>query len=124
MRIDDSALDLMRRLNIEHHWSRRLDELHPGAKRLVATVRTLLPACPLTLLDEPFAALDAVARRRLADLLRTTAGEGRTLVITSNDLASLADAATAGWLLAAGGLTSIAPERTAMETGVVAGGTP
>jgi ABC-type multidrug transport system ATPase subunit len=123
-RIDSVALDLMRRLDIEHLWSRRLDHLHPGGVRLVAAVRTLLPTCPLTILDEPFAALDPVARERLAGLLRTTAGEGRTIVVTSNCAASLARSASAAWLLAAGGLRPVAAERPALEAALLAGDTP
>jgi ABC-type multidrug transport system ATPase subunit len=122
--LDHLALGLMRRLNIEPLWSRRLDHLHAGGVRLVATVRALLPACPLTLLDEPFAALDPVARDRLADLLRATAGEGRTVVVTSNCPASLARTATAAWLLAAGTLGPVAAERPALEEALRAGGSP
>ena len=78
----------------EHLWRRRLDQLYPGGQRLVATVRALLPRRPLTLLDEPFAALDPVAQERLADLLRREAGPERTLVIASNCPTALARVAS------------------------------
>lgn len=120
---DSKALDLMRRLHIEHLWRRRLDHLHPGGQRLVATVRALLPHLPLTLLDEPFAALDPVAQERLADLLRGEAGTSRTVVIASNCLAALARAASEGWLLAGGRLTPIPCEAAALREAIAAGGT-
>jgi ABC-type multidrug transport system ATPase subunit len=122
--LDDLALGLLRRLHIEHLWSRRIDHLHPGGVRLVATVRCLLPSCPLTVLDEPFAALDPLARDRLSDLLRTVAGDGRTVIITSNCTASLARTASAAWLVAAGTLTPVAVERPALEAALAAGGLP
>jgi ABC-type thiamine transport system ATPase subunit len=112
----------MRHLNIEHLWRRRLDHLHPGGQRLVATVRTLFPRRPLTLLDEPFAALDPVARERLADLLRDAGNTGRTVVITSNCPTALARAGSEGWALAAGRLTPVPCEAAAFRDAVAAGG--
>jgi ABC-type nitrate/sulfonate/bicarbonate transport system ATPase subunit len=61
-------------------------ELSGGMRQRVAFVRTLLPGRPVLLLDEPFAALDAITRASmqgwLANALRS---EPRTVVLVTHD---------------------------------------
>jgi ABC-type nitrate/sulfonate/bicarbonate transport system ATPase subunit len=61
--------------------------LSGGMRQRVAFIRTLLPGRPVLLLDEPFAALDAITRAEmqqwLADALAT---EPRTVLLVTHDV--------------------------------------
>jgi ABC-type nitrate/sulfonate/bicarbonate transport system ATPase subunit len=62
-------------------------ELSGGMRQRVAFLRTLLPGKAVLLLDEPFAALDAITRAEMQEWLATAlAGEPRTTVLVSHDV--------------------------------------
>ncbi len=62
-------------------------ELSGGMRQRVAFARTLLAGTPVLLLDEPFAALDAITRGELQSwLVGVLAGEGRTTVLVTHDV--------------------------------------
>jgi len=62
-------------------------QLSGGMRQRVAFVRTLLAGKPVLLLDEPFAALDALTRVRLQEWLRgVLTRERRTVVLVTHDV--------------------------------------
>ena len=61
-------------------------ELSGGQRRRVQVAAALAGGARILLLDEPFAGLDAVAARRLEDLLERLAGEGSAILIATHDL--------------------------------------
>ncbi len=61
-------------------------ELSGGQKQRVAVARALAPGCPIVLLDEPLASLDADLRAQLAgELRRLLKTAGRTAVLVTHD---------------------------------------
>jgi ABC-type nitrate/sulfonate/bicarbonate transport system ATPase subunit len=62
-------------------------ELSGGMRQRVAFIRTLLPGRPVLLLDEPFAALDAITRAEMQQWLADAlAAEPRTVVLVTHDV--------------------------------------
>jgi NitT/TauT family transport system ATP-binding protein len=61
--------------------------LSGGMRQRVAFIRTLLPGRPVLLLDEPFAALDAITRAEMQQWLADALGaEPRTVVLVTHDV--------------------------------------
>jgi ABC-2 type transport system ATP-binding protein len=72
------------------HRDSRVDALSFGARMKLALVLALSRDAELLVLDEPTLGLDAIARRQLfAELLKFMAGDGRTILISSHQLADL-----------------------------------
>jgi len=72
------------------HRDTRIDALSFGARMKLALVLALSRDAELLVLDEPTLGLDAIARRQLfAELLRFMTGDGRTILISSHQLADL-----------------------------------
>ena len=62
-------------------------ELSGGMRQRVAFLRTLLAGRPVLLLDEPFAALDAITRAEMQEWLAgALADEPRTVVLVTHDV--------------------------------------
>lgn len=80
----DRARELLPRFGLEGFEAHHPSELSGGMRQRVALLRTLLLRRPLLLLDEPFAALDALTRRELQDWLRETwtSGSEAALLVT------------------------------------------
>ncbi len=78
------AMDLLPRFGLDGFENRYPHELSGGMRQRVALLRTLLLQRPLLLLDEPFAALDALTRRELHVWLRETwsLGSEAALLVT------------------------------------------
>ncbi len=61
--------------------------LSGGMRQRVAFIRTLLPGRPVLLLDEPFAALDAITRAEMQQWLADAlAAEPRTVLLVTHDV--------------------------------------
>jgi ABC-type nitrate/sulfonate/bicarbonate transport system ATPase subunit len=83
----ERARPLLTRLGLAGFERARPGELSGGMRQRVAFARTLLTGKPLLLLDEPFAALDAITRADLQSwLLAALASEPRTVILVSHDV--------------------------------------
>ncbi|NUZ07264.1 ATP-binding cassette domain-containing protein [Piscinibacter koreensis] len=79
---------LLAQLGLARHAARHPRQLSGGQQSRVALARALLPSPPLLLLDEPFAALDAITREELQhDLLRLAERLGTTVLFVTHDIA-------------------------------------
>ncbi|GAA1015745.1 anchored repeat-type ABC transporter ATP-binding subunit [Acrocarpospora pleiomorpha] len=69
---------------------RPVGELSGGQRQRVLVARTLAAEPRLLLLDEPFTGVDVPTQELLTELFRDLAGEGKTLLMTTHDLAHAA----------------------------------
>lgn len=70
--------------------SRRPGQLSGGQQQRVAIARTIVTEPDVVFADEPTGALDSDSGARVLDLLRTTAGGGRSVVMVTHDLEAAA----------------------------------
>jgi taurine transport system ATP-binding protein len=76
---------LLERVGLDGTANRKIWEISGGQQQRVAIARALAADTPLFLLDEPFAALDALTRERLQEDVRQVSAEsGRTTVFVTH----------------------------------------
>lgn len=105
------ALELLEKLGVAHRRNAYPRELSGGEAQRVAIARAMAMDPPLLLMDEPTASLDPARRAELGATLRSLAGEGRTLVITTHDDEFAVDFATRAIILAEGVVVEEGPAR-------------
>ncbi|HUF89731.1 MAG TPA: heme ABC exporter ATP-binding protein CcmA [Gemmatimonadota bacterium] len=89
-------------VGLEAAADRRVGHLSRGQAQRVAIARAVLHDPGLLLLDEPYAGLDPRAAGRLSEALAGLARAGRTVVLTTHDLARAPVAATRYLILVEG----------------------
>ncbi|GAA4945239.1 ABC transporter ATP-binding protein [Actinoplanes utahensis] len=83
----DRVDELLARVGLHDVAKRRTWQISGGQQQRVAIARALAVENPLLLLDEPFAALDALTREKLQDDLRqVSASTGRTSVFVTHSV--------------------------------------
>ena len=87
-RIVDESID---RLELGELTGRHLQELSGGQRQRVFVAQGLAQGGELLLLDEPVTGLDVVSRQRILDVVAEERSAGRTIVMTTHDLAEAAD---------------------------------
>lgn len=101
----DAARGLLARIGLDDFADRRPAELSGGQQSRVALARALIGNPDLLLLDEPFAALDALTREELQDdLLRLCALNGTTALFVTHDIGEAVYLADKVAVMAAGRL--------------------
>lgn len=87
----ERALSLLARLGLDGLARRYPEQLSGGQQARVAIARALIDAPRVLLLDEPFAALDALTREELqADLARISVESGATVLLVTHDITEAA----------------------------------
>jgi ABC-type nitrate/sulfonate/bicarbonate transport system ATPase subunit len=83
----EEALPLFARFGLGEFAAAMPDELSGGMRQRVAFLRTLLAGKPVLLLDEPFAALDAITRGEMQEWLAAALlSEPRTVLLVTHDV--------------------------------------
>ena len=87
------AHELLDQVGLAHRLHHRPGQLSGGQQQRVAIARALAADPPVILADEPTAHLDHVQVDGVLDLLRSTATEGRVVIVATHDdrLAPIAD---------------------------------
>ena len=84
---EQRAKQLLAQLGLAGYEEQHPRELSGGQQSRVALARALMLEPPLLLLDEPFAALDAITRAELQDdLLRSCREQGTTVLFVTHDI--------------------------------------
>lgn len=82
------AEQLLQQLGLGGHLQHHPRQLSGGQQSRVAIARALLPQPPILLMDEPFAALDAITREELQDeLQRVCRARGTSVFFVTHDIA-------------------------------------
>jgi ABC-2 type transport system ATP-binding protein len=81
-----AAGDWLERLELADRATARVEELSHGNQQRAQLAAALLHSPELLVLDEPFAGLDPLAVRTLADVLRAEAARGAAVVFSSHQL--------------------------------------
>ena len=105
---DQSRLtDLLRRVRLTDHATKKPAELSGGQRQRVALARTLMEDKEIILLDEPFSALDAQTRADMQDLAAELL-HGKTVLLVTHDPAEAARLGHAIEVMSPRGLTQCA----------------
>ena len=91
-----------------------------GMQQRLAIGRAVLHDPDVILFDEPYTGLDQDASIMLDQLLRTVAAQGRTVVMTSHDLARAEEVATRFDILSRGSITASATRRQLGKSNLLA----
>lgn len=79
--------EAMERLNVTDLEKRHLEELSGGQRQRVYVAQGMAQDHDVLLLDEPLTGLDLVSARIIDDIIHDETGGGRTVVLTTHDLA-------------------------------------
>ena len=91
-----------------------------GMQQRLAIGRAVLHDPDVMLFDEPYTGLDQDASAMLDDVLKTVAAKGRTVVMTSHDLARAEDLATRFDILSRGLISASASRKDLKKTNLLA----
>ena len=91
-----------------------------GMQQRLAIGRAVLHDPDVVLFDEPYTGLDQDASSMLDEVLKTVAGKGRTVMMTSHDLARAEDLATRFDVLSRGVISASASRKDLKRTNLLA----
>ncbi|GAB3657944.1 manganese/iron ABC transporter ATP-binding protein [Zhihengliuella somnathii] len=97
---DVSAVDeALERVGLTALASRQIGQLSGGQKKRAFVARGIAQGADLMLLDEPFAGVDVTSERLILSLLTSLTNEGRTILMSTHDLAGVPSFCTQALLL-------------------------
>ncbi|MBJ3814153.1 manganese/iron ABC transporter ATP-binding protein [Shimwellia pseudoproteus] len=83
--------DALARVDMLALRKRQIGELSGGQKKRVFLARAVAQQGQVILLDEPFTGVDVKTEAKIISLLRELRGEGKTLLVATHNLATVAD---------------------------------
>ena len=95
-----AVADALARVELTDLADRQIGQLSGGQRKRAFVARALAQDARILLLDEPFAGVDTRTQQSLTALFRDLAAEGRSVVVSTHDLAGLADLCDEAVLLA------------------------
>jgi heme exporter protein A len=92
--LEERITDVLEMVGLEHRRRDLVRTFSRGMQQRLAIGRAVLHDPDVMLFDEPYTGLDQDASSMLDEVLKTVAARGRTVVMTSHDLARAEDLAT------------------------------
>ena len=85
-----AVAEVLQRLGLDHLAGRQIGQLSGGQQQRALLARALVQKGDLLLLDEPLNAVDAATRETISEVLSGLRRTGKTTIMATHDLASLA----------------------------------
>lgn len=118
--IESRLLEVLEMVGLENRRRDLVRTFSRGMQQRLAIGRAVLHDPDVMLFDEPYTGLDQDASAMLDDVLRSVAKQGRTVVMTSHDLARAEDLATRFDILSRGVIAASASRRELRKTNLLA----
>jgi heme exporter protein A len=118
--LDVRITDVLEMVGLEKRRRDLVRTFSRGMQQRLAIGRAVLHDPDVMLFDEPYTGLDQDASSMLDDVLRSVAAEGRTVVMTSHDLARAEDLATRFDILSRGTISATASRADLQSTNLLA----
>ena len=112
--------EVLRMIGLENRRRDLVRTYSRGMQQRLAIGRAVLHDPEIMLFDEPYTGLDQDASSMLDDVLKTVAAQGRTVVMTSHDLARAEDLATRFDILSRGVIATSATRDDLKTTNLLA----
>ncbi len=80
------AMEALEQVQLRDLAGRQINELSGGQQQRTFLARALVQDAELYLMDEPFAAVDAVTERAIVQILKALQNRGRTVIVVHHDL--------------------------------------
>ena len=109
--IEERITEVLEMVGLEQRRRDLVRTFSRGMQQRLAIGRAVLHDPDVVLFDEPYTGLDQDASSMLDDVLKTVAAKGRTVVMTSHDLARAEDLATRFDILSRGVISASATRR-------------
>jgi heme exporter protein A len=112
--------DVLQMVGLENRRKDLVRTFSRGMQQRLAIGRAVIHNPKVMLFDEPYTGLDQDASEMLDEVLRSVAAEGRTVVMTSHDLARAEDLATRFDILSRGVIAASAKREDLRDTNLLA----
>ena len=117
---ENRITEVLDMVGLEHRRKDLVSTFSRGMQQRLAIGRAVVHDPEVMLFDEPYTGLDQDASEMLDDVLRSVAAKGRTVVMTSHDLARAEDLATRFDILSRGVIVASARHEDIKNTNLLA----
>ncbi len=117
--MDTRITDVLEMVGLEPRRKDLVRTFSRGMQQRLAIGRAVIHDPEVMLFDEPYTGLDQDASEMLDDVLRSVAADGRTVVMTSHDLARAEDIATRFDILSRGVITASTSKKELTESNLL-----
>jgi len=111
--------DVLKMVDLEHRRKDLVRTFSRGMQQRLAIGRAVIHDPEVMLFDEPYTGLDQDASEMLDEVLRSVAAQGRTIVMTSHDLARAEELATRFDILSRGVITASISKKELKQTNLL-----
>jgi heme exporter protein A len=109
--VENRITEVLEKIGLENRRRDLVRTYSRGMQQRLAIGRAIIHNPEVVLFDEPYTGLDQDASSMLDDVLKAVTGKGRTVVMTSHDLARAQDLATRFDILSRGVITASAKRK-------------